>query len=184
MTRGPRRFTSLAALLILLAWPGRAQAAASVVTMQVTIRRISVFVSPDAVTFGVLPDGAIVQTSEANDVTALNDGNIVEDFLLALSEISPWSPGAAPGADVFVLSGLFVGAADAPTAAHFGADDAITTSLQAATATRFAHAAFGLNGSHVPVSGSRDLWFQYKAPTSSTVFTYQTIVVTVGAVTS
>lgn len=178
------RFTNMALLMLLLILPGQSEAASEVVTLTVTIKRISVAVSSGTVAFGAVADGAIVQTSEANDVTVTNDGNVAEDFTLALSESGPWSPGAAPGPDVFVLSGLFVGDADAPTGVHFNLDDVIATGEQTADGAVFGDAAFAANGAGVPAGGANDLWLEFKAPTSSTVFTQQAITVTVGAVAS
>ena len=90
---------------------------------------------------------------------------------------------AAPGANIYTMSGLFCGAADAPGGTDFNAEDVLTTATQTSTATIFGYGGSD-DGVSVGASSSVDLWLEFLAPTSSGSFVEQTITVTVGAVAS
>lgn len=175
-----------AALFAVAAGAGRVEAApTSNITVSVTIRSLSVLLSGNAVGFGVVNTGGTVQSSEANDITVTNNGNGEEDFALRLANPAGWNNGSIPGPEVYALSALFVGSADTPTVANFAVNDVLTTTDQTATAAIFGDAGVaGADGADVVVNGSADLWFQFKAPTSTVVTTQQDITVTVSAVAS
>lgn len=154
------------------------------ITVTVTIQNLSLSLSASTWPLGTVAAGSTTQMTEASDITVTNDGNVDEDFTLELTNPADWTAGAAPGADVFVLSGIFCAAADAPAAADFNADDVLTTTTQTATAAVFGYAGGSDDGAAVAASSSVDLWLEFAAPTSSGSFTQQTIVVTVGAVAS
>lgn len=154
------------------------------ITVTVTIQKLSVLLSAAAVAFGTQVAGVTVQTTEANDIVVTNDGNVIEDFSLKQTAPAGWTAAGAAGAETYVLSGLFVGSADAPVDASFNAEDVITTAKQTATATIFGFATGTADGVDVAISGTADLWLEFQAPTSTAITTEQSITVTVGAETS
>jgi hypothetical protein len=159
-------------------------AATENIAVTVTIQKLSVSLSAAVVAFGTQAAGATVQTTEANDIVVTNNGNVLEDFSLLLVNPGGWTAAGAAGAETYVLSGLFVGSLDAPGAADFNAEDVITTAKQTATATIFGFATGTADGVDVAVSGTADLWLEFKAPTTTAITTEQSITVTVGAETS
>jgi hypothetical protein len=154
------------------------------ITVTVTIQNLSLNLSSNTWALGTVVAASTTQMTEANDITVSNDGNVNEDFTLKLTNPAAWTAAAAPAPDVFVLSGLFCAAADAPGGADFAADDVLTTTTQTATATILGFAGGSDDGVSVAAGGSVDLWLEFAAPTSSTDFSQQTITVTVGAVAS
>ena len=154
------------------------------ITVTVTIQNLSLALSSNTWAIGTVTAGSTTQMTEADDITVTNDGNVDEDFTLKLTNPAAWTAGAAAAADVYVLSGLFCAAADAPAGGDFGADDVITTSTQTSTAAIFGYAGASDDGVAVSAGTSVDLWIGFDAPTSSSDFTQQTITVTVGAVAS
>ena len=149
------------------------------VTVTVTIQNVSVSLSGTSWDIGTIAAGQTVQMSEASDITVNNSGNVTESFTLMLSNPPGWTAGSTAGSDGYVMKGLFVGATDAPTSTDFGVNDVITTTSQTASLTVFG--AFSTTGNSVPASSSVDLWLQFTAPTSTTVVTAQSIVITIGA---
>lgn len=131
--------------------------------------------------FRPLPLAGTVQSSSTTQFKIINDGNIPENFTLNLTNPSVWTAGDTPGNNVYVLKGLFVGSSDSPSITHFKSDDVITTTPQGATSNRFGDTAMSANGVSVPINDARYLWFQFQAPTSTSVTTPQTITVTIGA---
>ena len=179
------RACALALVVLIPAMTATAHAADTAdITVTVTIQNLSLTLSSSTWALGTVVAASTTQMTEANDITASNDGNVDEDFTLRLTNPAAWTAGAAAGADVFVLSGLFCGAADAPGGGDFNADDVMTTSAQPATATIFGYVGGSADGEAVSAGSSVDLWLEFGAPTSSSSFTEQTITVTVGAVAS
>ncbi|MBI5096297.1 MAG: hypothetical protein HZB32_01380 [Nitrospirae bacterium] len=163
-------------------WATRADAASSGnVTVTVTIQNVSVSLSGTAWTIGVIAAGSVSQMTEADDITVTNDGNVAESFTLRLTNPSGWTAGSTTGSGVYVMQGMFVGAANAPVGTDFGSDDVITTGAQTASSTVFGYAGASANGSSVAPLTSVDLWLRFSAPTSTSVTAQQSIVVTVGA---
>ena len=61
-------------------------------------------------------------------------------------------------------------------------DDVIISTIEKpASSTAFACASSTENGTDVPISGDRALWLQFKAPSTTSTFEEQTIIITVGA---
>jgi len=87
---------------------------------------------------------------------------------------------ASPGAEEYCLSAMFN--TTEPSSASFTyTDHALSTTSTACSGTKFAGDQTGLS---VPATGTRSLWFKFEAPSSTTVSTEQTIVVTVTAAAS
>jgi len=180
-------FMTVAVFGIGLLAPSRAEALATEnITVTVTIQNLSVSLSANTFVLGTILTSAVVQMSESNDIVVTNDGNVIEDFSLLLVNPSGWTAGSSIGSETYVLSGLFVDTADAPTGTDFNAEDVITTSGQTATATLFGEAGLAgtANGLDVAINGTTDLWLEFQAPDSTNVATEQSITVTVGAETS
>lgn len=145
------------------------------ITVTVTIQNLSVSVS-GPIAFGTVNAGTITVGSDSSEVT--NDGNATETYSLDVSDPAGWaSVQAATGADEYALHAQFN--ATQPTAVSFTyANHALTTTPVASGASKFAGDQTGLS---VPASGVRYLWLKFEAPSSSTVFTQQSITVTVTA---
>jgi hypothetical protein len=183
-----KNFYRACALAVVVAIPaliGTAYAAQTEnISVTVTIQNLSISLSSNTWAIGTVTAASTTQMTEADDITVTNDGNVDEDFTLELTDPAAWTSGAAPGADVYTMSGLFCGAGDAPGGADFEAADVITTATQTATATIFGYAGGSADGVSVSAASSVDLWLEFQAPTSSSSFIEQTITVTVGAVAS
>jgi len=122
---------------------------------------------------GVQPTGATCVSTSETRVKVTNTGNVSETFQLKIAaqdqeewgeETGAWTSGASAGENLYMLRGLFCGGEDSPGASDFQSDDLITTSVQDATATRFAY-----NDNHalsVAVSQFLYLWFRLDLPTS------------------
>jgi len=176
---------AVALIVALAVFAAEANAASTAdITVTVTIQNLSVSLSSNTWALGTVVAGSTTQMTEADDITVTNDGNVDEDFTLKLTDPSAWTAGATAGADVYVMSGLFCASADAPGGSDFQADDVLTTTTQTATSAVFGYVGGSDDGVAVPAGNSVDLWLEFQAPTSTTNFTQQTIVVTVGAVAS
>jgi subtilisin-like proprotein convertase family protein len=138
-------------------------------------------ITSKTLSFGQLGAGDIIQSSSTTRFKVTNIGTQVEDFTLSLTNPSGWTAGDTAGDEVYVLKGLFVGNGDTPSSTHFASDDVITTSVQSATASRFGDAGMSANGHNVPANNSRYLWFQFQAPTATSITSEQAITVTIGA---
>jgi hypothetical protein len=107
-----------------------------------------------------------------------NDGNVTETYSLDVTDPASWtSVQAATGVDEYALHALFNVLQPAAGAFDY-TNDAMSTTPVAASATKFAGDQDGLS---VAASGVVILWFKFEAPSSSTVFTQQSITVTVTA---
>ena len=145
------------------------------ITVTVTIQNLSVSAT-GPIAFGTVLAGSITVSTASSTVT--NDGNVTETYSLDVTDPAGWtSVQAATGADQYALHAQFNSIA--PTAISFTyADHAMSTTSTACSATKFAGNQTGLS---VATSGVRDMWFKFEAPSSSTVFTEQSITVTVTA---
>jgi hypothetical protein len=115
-------------------------------------------------------------TISSDSSHVVNDGNVTETYSLNLTDPGGWTAvQAAPGAEEYCLSVQFN--SDEPAAFTY-ADHALSTTSTACSATKFAGDQTGVS---VATSGARYLWFKFEAPSTTTVTTEQTIVVTVTA---
>jgi hypothetical protein len=145
------------------------------INVTVTIQNVSVSAS-GPIAFGTVASGSTTVSADSSEVT--NDGNITETFSLDVTNPAGWTAvQAVPGVDEYVLSAQFND--NIPTAVSFNyTDHALTTVSTASSASQFAGNQTGLS---VPASAVRYLWLKFEAPASTTVFTQQTIVVTITA---
>lgn len=127
---------------------------------------ISVSVSDGIVTYGTIPANTTKSTctSELNDAQTLtNDGNVTEDFLIRGQNSANWTLAATAGSDQYVHK--FLNGA----CSTFSGGTALTTSDQT-----FA--------TGIAVGGTATLNLQINTPNPSSVFTEQSVNVTITAV--
>ena len=164
------------ALALFVSVPPALAAQTDSVAVKVTITpAISVSIAEDALALGSLAAGATKVSTTAVAVT--NDGSGVnETYSLSLSNPAGWTVALTPGVETYVLSAAFsnnVAGITWDPAGH-----GLSTSAVAASATKFAG---DQTGAGVPYNGVRKLWFQFKAPTATTVNTEQSVTVTITA---
>lgn len=164
--------------LALVFWASGIQAAnPATIDVTVTVQSLSVSAT-GPIAFGTVNSGSVTVNSTASTVT--NDGNVTETYSLNLTDPSWTAVQAAPAAEEYCLSAQFN--STEPTAVSFTyTDHALSTTSTACSATKFAGDQTGLS---VPATETRSLWFKFEAPSSTTVTSEQTIVVTVTAAAS
>lgn len=147
------------------------------VTIKVTIApSISISLSENAVSLGSLAAGGAALST--TPITVKNNGSgINETYSLSLTNPAGWTASqSVAGAEEFVLNAAF---SDSSTGIAWDtAEHALSTAPVSATSTKFAGDQTGRN---VPYNAARKLWFQFKAPTATTVNSEQSIVVTITA---
>ena len=143
------------------------------INVTVTIQNLSVSAT-GPIAFGVVAVSSATVSTDSSHV--INDGNVTETYSLMLTNPGGWTAvQAAPVAEQYCLSVQFNSAI--PSVFTY-TDHALSTTSTACSATKFAGDQTGLS---VAVSGARYLWFKFEAPSSTTVTTEQTIVVTITA---
>lgn len=163
------------------------------VSVNVTIQSLSISITANGTwNMGVVEPGSVTTMTNSQKITVLNDGNGPQTYTLQVTNTGgTWKASSTEGGngpDEFVMSGVFSATTDTEiTAANFntGINDDVIKSTSPKTATTEIYAADAnatANGVSVPAGESRALWLQFKAPTSSTVKTQQTIVVTIGVI--
>ena len=149
---------------------------APTINVTVTIQNVSVTAS-GPIAFGTVVAGSTTVSDDFSDVD--NDGNVTETYSLKLTDpVGTWTAvQAAPGVAEYCLSAQFN--ATKPTAISFVyLDHALTDTDSTSSASKFAG---GQTGASVAAAGARSLWFKFQAPSSTTVWTEQTITVTITA---
>jgi len=137
---------------------------------------ISVSIAEDALSLGSVAAGSTTISQSAVNVINNSDG-VNETYSLSVTNPSGWTASqSAAGAETYVLDAVFD--ADGTGITWSEANQALSTTAVASSATKFAGDQAGVN---VPYNATRKLWFQFKAPTSTTVNTEQSIVVTITA---
>lgn len=147
------------------------------VTIKVRITpSISVNITETELSLGDVAAGGTKVSATA--VTVTNDGSGVnETYSLSLTNPTGWTAVQdAPAAEKYVLNAAFSDAVAGIT--WDNAKHALSTTPVASTSTKFAGDQTGVN---VPYNATRKLWFQFKAPTATSVSDEQSIVVTVTA---
>ncbi len=163
-------------VLVFTFWASAVQAAnPATVNVTVTIQNLSVSAT-GPIAFGNVAASSETVSTDSSHV--INDGNVTETYSLDLTDPGGWmAVQAAPVAEEYCLSAQFN--ATQPTAVSFTyADHALSTTSTACSATKFAGDQTGLS---VAASAARYLWLKFEAPTSTSVSTEQTIVVTLTA---
>jgi hypothetical protein len=140
------------------------------VTATVTVQDISVSVLDGSITYGNLAVNTSRSTiaSEANDMqTATNNGNIAEDFNIKGTDSANWTLAATTGSDQYVHK--FCNETTNDCATPPTSYTALTTSYQTLS-------------SNVSAAGTIDFHLQITTPNPSTIFTQQSVDITVQAV--
>jgi hypothetical protein len=154
-----KKLAIVLATLALIAGFGLIQAEAAptdTIAVTVTLSNISVSVTPDTWAIGTIAPGAIVVQSPD---TATNDGNVTENLSIAVSNSTDWTAGVAAGVNVFAMD---VGPAGGPYDTNVTTGGLTLTSGLAALA-------------------SYDFGLEFNAPTAGSVYTGQSITVTITA---
>ena len=148
------------------------------VAIKVTITpSISVNITETEMLLGSVVAGATKVSASA--VTVTNSGSgINETYSLSLSNPSGWTASqTAAGVETYILDTAFD--ADGASITWSDANHALSTGTPViSSVTKFAGDQTGVS---VPYNVQRKLWFQFKAPTATSVGTEQSIVVTVTA---
>jgi len=157
-------------------------------TVLVTVTVNVVSVSVDTTTWAI---GQVAPSAVAisNAIPVENDGNVQEDYSLSLDHTG-WEIATSSGAagDKFVLSALFTTTPAASIVDNMfgetdGPDDVIVDGNTPASPTMYARTGEGpdAKGYDVVETLFRDLYLNFRAPTSSVLTTEQSITVTVTA---
>lgn len=153
------------------------------ITVTVTVRKLSVSVSSGTFAFGLVNEGTT--TVAGSSIVVTNDGNVTELFQLKLVNPTGWTADqlGTPAADHYKLGAIFRDTT-APVAGDFtDSQDYISTSYVSPTATIFAKNgdADSMKGFNVAASTTRELWFAFVAPSSTSISTQQSITTTLNA---
>lgn len=138
-------------------------------TSYIMIGTRDLVLSTGAYNFGTV--GLTLSTQTTTAVTVTYTGNVNSTYLISAATTtagSPWTLGAAAGADTMVLRAALNAAQ--PAFAAFGAEDAVLTGAQACTAAVYA---LGQSCLNVAPGGVRTLWFRLDMPTTSSDATVQ-----------
>lgn len=134
------------------------------VAATVTVQNISVTVSDGTVAYGTLAVNTSAGTNGSDTQTATNNGNITEDFNIRGQDSADWTLASSAGSDQYVHRFCTSTCTSPPTSYT-----ALTTSYQTLA-------------SSVSASGNQTFDLHITTPTSSSVFTEQSVDVTVQAV--
>ncbi len=166
-----KKFTSLILFLIIffsinfvLITPLTLAAGTATVAATVTVQNVSVSVTDGSIAYGTLATNTSAGTNGSDTQTATNNGNVAEDLNVRGQNSANWTLGATVGTDTYVQQFCTASCASAPTNYT-----KLTTSYQALA-------------SNVAGNGTQTFDLYITTPTSSSVFTQQSVDVTVQAV--
>lgn len=151
---------AVASLMLLMGALSEAIAAQSgQITITVSVSpNLSVELSGNSVALGTVAVGSTTVSSQP--VVVKNNGSgIAEVYTLSHSTLGDWTSGTTPGVETFVLNAAFADSVAGASWAHINS----------------------VVSDSVPYDGTRKLWFQFKAPTSTATANEQSIAVTVTA---
>jgi len=145
-------------------WSVALAAGTATIAATVTVQNISVSVSDGTIAYGTLGSNSSAGTNGTDTQTATNNGNVAEDFNIKGQNSGSWTLGGTAGADQYVHKFCTATCGSAPTNYT-----ALTTSYQALA-------------NSVAASGTQTFDLYITTPNPSTVFTQQSVDVTVQAV--
>jgi hypothetical protein len=140
-------------------------ATSATVAATVTVQNVSVSVSSGTISYGTLGTNASAGTNGSNTQTATNNGNVAEDFNISGQNSANWTLGNSAGVDTYVHQFCTATCASAPT-----------------NYTKLTTSYAPLGAGNVAASGTQTFDLYITTPTSSSVFTQQSVNVTVQAV--
>lgn len=162
---------------VLLGFAVCAQAAGSdTVAVKVTIlASLSVDITETELNLGSVDAGTTTVSSAGVTVTNTGSG-VAETYSLSLTDPSGWTASqSAPDVETYVLNAAF----DSDGSLTWDVTNhALSTTPVACTGTKFAGDQTGVS---VPYGGVRKLWFQFMAPTATSLTSEQSITITVTA---
>jgi len=133
------------------------------VTATVTVQNISLTVSDGVISYGIIPTNSSKSTCDLNDTQIVtNNGNVAETFNIKGQDSANWTLGTTPGSNIYVHK-------FATSSCPWTSGTALTTSYQTMQ-------------TNVAVNATSTLNLQITTPNPSTVFTEQSVNVTVEAV--
>jgi hypothetical protein len=133
------------------------------ITATVTVQNISVSVSDGSIAYGIMAANSTKSTCDLNDTqTVTNDGNIAETFNIKGQNSANWTLADTAGTDQYVHK-------FAASSCPWTNGTPLTTSYQTMA-------------TNIPPNGNSPLNLQITTPNPSTVFTEQSVNVTVQAV--
>lgn len=144
-------------------------ASTATVSATVTVQNVSVSVADGTITYGTLGQNATKSTiaADLNDTqTATNNGNIAEDLNIKGQNSADWTLGGTAGSDQYIHR-FCTATCGSPTTNY----TALTTNYQTLATS-------------VAASGTQTFELHINTPNPSTVFTQQSVDVTVQAVAS
>jgi hypothetical protein len=134
------------------------------VAATVTVQNISVSVSDGTVAYGTLGQNATADTNPADTQTATNNGNVTENFNIKGQSSTNWTLGATAASDQYIHGFCKTTCTTPPT-------------NYTALTTSYATLATG-----IAASGTQTFDLYINTPNPSTVFTQQSVDVTVQAI--
>lgn len=135
------------------------------VAATVTVQNVSVSVTSGTISYGTLATNTSAGTNGSNTQTVTNSGNVPEDFNIKGQNSANWTLGATAGTDTYVHQFCTATCGTAPTNYT-----KLTTSYAA------------LGAGNLAANGTQTFDTYITTPTSSSVFTQQSVDVTVMAV--
>jgi len=133
------------------------------VTATVTVQNISLTVSDGSITYGTIAQNSSKSTCDLSDTqTVTNNGNVAETFNIKGQNSANWTLAATAGSDQYVHK-------FATSSCPWTSGTALTTSYQTMA-------------TNVAVNATTTLNLQITTPNPSTVYTQQSVDVTVEAV--
>lgn len=160
------KFARLILFFLLVSWafsiflPARAADTATV-TATVTVQNISVTVSDGTVAYGTLANNTSAGTNPSDLQTATNNGNVTENFQIKGQNSVGWTLAATAGSDQYVHKFCTATCGTPPTNYT-----ALTTSYQTLATGK-------------AVSGTQTFDLYITTPNPSTVYTVQSVDITV-----
>lgn len=158
-------FSSFLALLVFVLSSVAKAADTGTVAATVTVQNISVSVTDGVVTFGTLANNASAGTNGTDTQTATNNGNITENLNIKGQNSTNWTLGATAASDQYILKFCTATCTTPPTNYT-----ALTTNYQT------------LATGVVATTGNQTFDLYITTPNPSTVYTQQSVDVTVQAV--
>ncbi len=165
MSRLSAIFYILAGFIFLFIFSGSVRAASTAtVTATVTVQNISVTVTDGSVAFGTMASNASAGTNGTDTQTATNNGNITENINIRGQNSTNWTLGTTAGSDQYILRFCIATCGTPPTNYT-----ALTTNYQTLA-------------SGITTTGNQTFDLYITTPNPSTVYTQQSVDVTVQAV--
>lgn len=134
----------------------KAEAATDTIVVTVTMQNISVTVTPATWDLSTIPI-APGSTNNTQACTATNDGNVNENLDIAVGNSTNWTAGPTAGTEIFAMD----------------------FQLPAGSWTNITNAGVDLKNNLAP--GAQDFTLRFSAPSLGSVYTQQSITVTVSA---